>query len=37
MRSRDGKRLLFLMDGNGDENAHLFAVDVEAGNRLPTT
>ena len=28
--SRDGKRLLFLMDGNGDENAHLFAVDVEA-------
>ncbi len=27
--SRDGKRLLFLMDGNGDENAHLFAVDVE--------
>jgi dipeptidyl aminopeptidase/acylaminoacyl peptidase len=28
--SRDGKRLLFLMDGNGDENAHLYAVDVEA-------
>jgi len=28
--SRDGKRLLFLMDRNGDENAHLFAVDVEA-------
>jgi len=28
--SRDGKRLLFLMDGNGDENAHLFAVDIEA-------
>jgi dipeptidyl aminopeptidase/acylaminoacyl peptidase len=27
--SRDGKRLLFLMDGNGDENAHLFAVDVD--------
>lgn len=26
----DGKRLLFLMDGNGDENAHLYAVDVEA-------
>ena len=28
--SRDGKRLLFLMDGNGDENAHLFAVDTDA-------
>src|SRR5262249_53816703 len=28
--SRDGKRLLLLMDGNGDENAHLFAVDIEA-------
>jgi len=28
--SRDGKRLLVLMDGNGDENAHLFAVDIEA-------
>jgi len=28
--TRDGKRLLFLMDGNGDENAHLFAVDVDA-------
>jgi dipeptidyl aminopeptidase/acylaminoacyl peptidase len=28
--NRDGKRLLFLMDGNGDENAHLFMVDVEA-------
>src|SRR6266568_4185253 len=28
--SRDGKRLLFVMDGNGDENAHVFAVDVEA-------
>src|SRR5262245_58879655 len=28
--SRDGKRLLFLMDGNGNENAHLYAVDVEA-------
>jgi dipeptidyl aminopeptidase/acylaminoacyl peptidase len=26
----DGKRLLFLMDGNGDENAHLYAVDLEA-------
>jgi hypothetical protein len=28
--SRDGKRLLLLMDGNGDENAHLFAVDTDA-------
>jgi hypothetical protein len=28
--SRDGKRLLVLMDGNGDENAHLFAVDTDA-------
>jgi dipeptidyl aminopeptidase/acylaminoacyl peptidase len=28
--SRDGKRLLFLMDANGDENTHLFAVDVDA-------
>jgi dipeptidyl aminopeptidase/acylaminoacyl peptidase len=28
--SSDGKRLLFLMDGNGNENAHLYAVDVEA-------
>jgi dipeptidyl aminopeptidase/acylaminoacyl peptidase len=28
--TRDGKRLIFQMDGNGDENAHLFAVDVEA-------
>ncbi len=28
--SRDGKRLLLLMDSNGDENANLFAVDVEA-------
>jgi dipeptidyl aminopeptidase/acylaminoacyl peptidase len=28
--SRDGKRLLFLMDGNGDENAHLFTVDADA-------
>jgi hypothetical protein len=28
--SRDGKRLLVLMDGNGDENAHLFAVDIDA-------
>jgi dipeptidyl aminopeptidase/acylaminoacyl peptidase len=28
--SRDGKRLLFLMDRNGDENAHLYGVDVEA-------
>jgi hypothetical protein len=28
--NREGKRLLFLMDGNGDENAHLFSVDVEA-------
>jgi dipeptidyl aminopeptidase/acylaminoacyl peptidase len=28
--SRDGKRLLLLMDGNGDENTHLFAVDVDA-------
>ena len=28
--SRDGKRLLLLMDRNGDENASLFAVDVEA-------
>ncbi len=28
--SRDGRRLLFLMDKNGDENAHLFAVDVDA-------
>ena len=28
--TRDSKRLLFQMDSNGDENAHLFAVDVEA-------
>ena len=28
--TRDGKRLLFQMDSNGDENGHLFAVDVEA-------
>ena len=28
--SREGKRLLFLADANGDENAHLFTVDVEA-------
>ena len=28
--SHDGKRLLFLMDRNEDENAHLFAVDVHA-------
>jgi len=28
--SREGKRLLFLADGNGDENAHLFMVDVDA-------
>jgi dipeptidyl aminopeptidase/acylaminoacyl peptidase len=28
--SRDGKHLLFLMDGNGDENTHLFAVDMDA-------
>ena len=28
--SSDGKRLLFLMDGNGNENTHLYAVDVEA-------
>ncbi len=28
--SRDGKRLLLLMDSNGDENANLFAVEVEA-------
>jgi dipeptidyl aminopeptidase/acylaminoacyl peptidase len=28
--SRDGKHILFLMDRNGDENAHLFSVDVEA-------
>jgi dipeptidyl aminopeptidase/acylaminoacyl peptidase len=28
--SSDSKRLLFLMDGNGDENTHLYVVDVEA-------
>jgi WD40-like Beta Propeller Repeat len=28
--SRDGKRLLFLLDRNGDENARVYAVDVEA-------
>jgi dipeptidyl aminopeptidase/acylaminoacyl peptidase len=28
--SSDGRRLLFLMDGNGDENTHLYVVDVEA-------
>src|SRR5262245_19625325 len=28
--SRDGKRILFLMDRNGDENAHLFAVETDA-------
>jgi dipeptidyl aminopeptidase/acylaminoacyl peptidase len=29
--NRDGKRVVFLMDRNGDENAHLYAVDLEAG------
>jgi dipeptidyl aminopeptidase/acylaminoacyl peptidase len=28
--NRSGRRLLFLMDGDGDENAHLYSVDVEA-------
>jgi len=28
--NRDGKRLVFLMDRNGDENAHLYTVDLEA-------
>src|SRR5215211_840505 len=28
--SRDGRRLLFLMDRNGDENTHLYAVDADA-------
>jgi dipeptidyl aminopeptidase/acylaminoacyl peptidase len=28
--NRDGKRVVFLMDRNGDENAHLYMVDLEA-------
>src|SRR5262249_31323272 len=28
--SRDGRRILFVMDSNGDENAHLYAVDTHA-------
>jgi dipeptidyl aminopeptidase/acylaminoacyl peptidase len=29
--SPDGRRLLYLDDGNGDENQHLFALDLESG------
>ena len=33
--ARDGRNLLFLMDRNGDENTHLFAVDVTAAEPAP--
>ena len=33
--ARDGRNLLFLMDRNGDENTHLFAVDVTAADPAP--
>jgi dipeptidyl aminopeptidase/acylaminoacyl peptidase len=33
--ARNGRQLLFLMDRNGDENTHLFAVDLTAADPAP--